>query len=55
MRCTRSFFSVPLKFSAQALVRFATKPHLAADMITDAVQTGTPARWVAGDEVPNEL
>jgi len=32
-------------------VVFATKPHLAATMITDAVQTGTPARWVAGDEV----
>ena len=32
-------------------VVFATKPHLAATMITDAVQAGTPARWVAGDEV----
>lgn len=32
-------------------VVFATKPHLAATMITNAVQAGTPARWVAGDEV----
>jgi SRSO17 transposase len=30
---------------------FATKPHLAADMIADALAAGTPARWVAGDEV----
>ncbi|WP_425569990.1 IS701 family transposase [Promicromonospora umidemergens] len=30
---------------------FATKPHLAAQMITDALAAGTPARWVAGDEV----
>ncbi len=32
-------------------VRFATKPALAARMITRAVQAGTPAAWVAGDEV----
>ena len=30
---------------------FATKPALAAAMITRAVQAGTPAAWVAGDEV----
>jgi SRSO17 transposase len=32
-------------------VVFATKPHLAATMITSTVRAGTPARWVAGDEV----
>lgn len=32
-------------------VGFATKPALAAGMITRAVQAGTPASWVAGDEV----
>jgi SRSO17 transposase len=30
---------------------FATKPALALVMITRAVTAGTPARWVAGDEV----
>ncbi len=30
---------------------FATKPALAAAMITRAVRAGTPASWVAGDEV----
>ena len=30
---------------------FATKPQLAARMITQALDAGTPARWVAGDEV----
>jgi SRSO17 transposase len=30
---------------------FATKPALAASMITRAVQTGVPCAWVAGDEV----
>ncbi|MFD9028631.1 IS701 family transposase [Streptomyces parvulus] len=30
---------------------FATKPVLAARMIGRALDTGTPARWVAGDEV----
>lgn len=32
-------------------VQFATKPALATAMITRAVQAGTPAAWVAGDEV----
>ena len=32
-------------------VGFATKPALAADMITRAVRAGAPAAWVAGDEV----
>jgi len=32
-------------------VEFATKPALAADMITRAVEAGVPAAWVAGDEV----
>jgi SRSO17 transposase len=32
-------------------VPFATKPALAATMITKAVSVGTPAAWVAGDEV----
>ncbi len=32
-------------------IEFATKPALAASMITAAVAAGVPARWVAGDEV----
>jgi len=32
-------------------VEFATKPQLALDMITAAVAAGTPAAWVASDEV----
>jgi SRSO17 transposase len=32
-------------------IGFATKPALAATMITRAVGAGTPASWVAGDEV----
>jgi SRSO17 transposase len=32
------------------LVRFATKPQLAARMIDAAVTGGLPCRWVAGDE-----
>jgi SRSO17 transposase len=32
------------------LVRFATKPQLAARMIETAVTAGLPCRWVAGDE-----
>ena len=34
-----------------AEVKFATKPALAAEMITRALDAGVPARWVAGDEV----
>lgn len=30
---------------------FATKPQLAARMVARALDAGTPARWVAGDEV----
>jgi SRSO17 transposase len=32
-------------------IEFATKPALAAAMITRTVQAGAPAGWVAGDEV----
>lgn len=32
-------------------VQFATKPALATTMIVRALDAGTPARWVAGDEV----
>ena len=32
-------------------VRFATKPALAAAMVTAAVRSGVPFAWVAGDEV----
>lgn len=32
-------------------VRFATKPALARQMITAALDAGVPARWVTGDEV----
>ena len=31
--------------------KFATKPALGKAMITRALDAGTPARWVAGDEV----
>jgi SRSO17 transposase len=34
-----------------AEVKFATKPELALDMITDAVAAGMPASWVASDEL----
>jgi SRSO17 transposase len=34
-----------------AEVEFATKPALARQMITGALDAGAPARWVAGDEV----
>ena len=34
-----------------AEVEFATKPALAREMIVRALEAGTPARWVAGDEV----
>lgn len=32
-------------------IEFATKPALAAGMLTRALHAGIPARWVAGDEV----
>jgi SRSO17 transposase len=32
-------------------IRFATKPALAREMITRALDAGVPASWVAGDEV----
>lgn len=32
-------------------IAFATKPELAAQMITSAVGASTPAKWVAADEV----
>ena len=32
-------------------VKFATKPALATEMITRALDAGVPAAWVAGDEV----
>ncbi|MEY9211610.1 SRSO17 transposase [Thermobifida halotolerans] len=32
-------------------VGFATQPQWAGEMITDALDAGTPARWVAADEV----
>ncbi|MDT5276572.1 MAG: hypothetical protein QOG95_3504, partial [Mycobacterium sp.] len=32
-------------------VAFATKPALATEMIIRALDAGTPAGWVAGDEV----
>jgi SRSO17 transposase len=32
-------------------VEFATKPALATEMITRALDAGVTARWVAGDEV----
>lgn len=32
-------------------IKFATKPALATEMITRALDAGIPAAWVAGDEV----
>ena len=32
-------------------IEFLTKPALATGMLTRALRAGTPARWVAGDEV----
>jgi SRSO17 transposase len=34
-----------------AQVRFATKPHLATQMLTRTLDAGVPAAWVTGDEV----
>jgi DDE superfamily endonuclease len=36
-------------------VRFATKPALAAAMITAAARAGVPFRWVAGDETSDAV
>jgi SRSO17 transposase len=50
----RSWTSDPTRCAAAGVpddVEFATKPALALDMITRALEAGTPARWVAGDEV----
>jgi SRSO17 transposase len=32
-------------------VSFATKPHLATQMLTRTLDAGVPAAWVTGDEV----
>ena len=34
-----------------ATVRFATKPHLAKELILRALESGLPVAWVTGDEV----
>ena len=39
------------KAGVPADVAFTTKPRLAADMVTRAVEAKVPASWVAGDEV----
>lgn len=49
-----SWTSDPERMSAAGVpdsVTFATKPALARQMITRALDDGTPASWVAGDEV----
>jgi SRSO17 transposase len=50
----RSWAGDPARRKAAGIpggVRFATKPRLARKMITRALDAGTPAGWVAGDEV----
>ena len=50
----RSWTDDPQRCAAAGIpasVGFATKPELALDMITGAVAAGTPAAWVASDEL----
>jgi hypothetical protein len=50
----RSWTADPARCKAAGIpggIRFATKPRLARRMITRALDAGTPAGWVAGDEV----
>ena len=50
----RSWTSDPARCQAAGVPRdttFATKPALARQMICRALDAGTPAGWVAGDEV----
>ena len=50
----RSWTDDPARCAAAGVpagVGFATKPALAGEMIARALDAGTPARWVAGDEV----
>ncbi len=50
----RSWTSDPARCEAAGIPQdtaFATKPALATEMITRALDAGTPAGWVAGDEV----
>jgi SRSO17 transposase len=50
----RSWIADPGRCAAAGIpdeVGFATKPALAAAMLTRAVEAGIPARWVTGDEV----
>jgi SRSO17 transposase len=49
-----SWVSDPARCAAAGIpgdTKFATKPELALRMITRALDAGTPAGWVAGDEV----
>jgi SRSO17 transposase len=39
------------KAAVPATVRFATKPHLAKEVILRALESGLPVAWVTGDEV----
>jgi SRSO17 transposase len=50
----RSWTGDPARCKAAGIpggTRFATKPRLARRMITRALDAGTPAGWVAADEV----
>src|ERR1700750_48690 len=50
----RSWTTDPARCRAAGVpedVTFATKPALAQEMISRALDAGTPAGWVAGDEV----
>ena len=53
-RLPRSWTADPARCKAARIpggIRFAANPRLARRMITRALGAGTPAGWVAGDEV----
>lgn len=50
----RSWTNAPARLQTAGVpdhIAFATKPALAAQMITSALEAATPAQWVAADEV----
>jgi SRSO17 transposase len=54
----RSWTDDPARCQAAGIpenVAFATKPTLATEMITRALDAGTPAAWVAADETSDAV